>query len=212
MVNRQKQLFYVLIGKRVFDVVLSLGLVLFFLPLALVISLAIWMDSYGPVFFTQRRTGKHGSSFLLFKFRTMIPNADERKQQYSHLNEADGPVFKIWADPRFTSFGRLLAHTGFDELPQLMNVLIGEMSLVGPRPLPVDEAKKIQMKTRKLRESVLPGITSSWVVLGSHQLSFKQWMELDCTYSQDVTFWGDFMILLRTAKMILRFLSKPFTS
>jgi lipopolysaccharide/colanic/teichoic acid biosynthesis glycosyltransferase len=141
----------------------------------------------------------------------MVVGAEKLKKKYLHLNEADEPVFKIYKDPRHTRVGRLLARTGLDELPQLINIIKGEMALVGPRPLPVDEAKKVPQKYTK-RFSVLPGITSLWVVRGSHQLSFDEWMKLDLQYVENRSPWQDLNIMLLTGllmgKWVLRWLLK----
>lgn len=133
----------------------------------------------GGLFFIQERAGKDGKVFRMYKFRTMYPGAEKDQERYRHFNEANGPVFKIHNDPRFTKIGRWLARTGLDELPQIINVIKGEMVLVGPRPLPPSEEKKIPAKWRMKRRSVKPGITSSWVVSGGHTLKFREWMELD---------------------------------
>ena len=132
----------------------------------------------------------------------MIKNAEKLKNKYKRLNQADGPVFKIYDDPRFTKIGKILSKLGLDELPQLINVLKGEMSLVGPRPLPVDEAKKLT-KEQKIREMVRPGITSTWVIEGSHRLSFKKWMQLDKEYVENATFLKDLKIIIKTVFMLL---------
>ena len=152
----------------------------------------------GGYIFQQTRIGKDGKPFLMFKFRTMRLGADKEKNKYLHLNEADGPVFKIRNDPRYTKLGKILAYTGFDELPQLINVLKGEMALVGPRPLPSEEESKIPLEWRQIRRSVKPGITSSWAVSGSHRLSFRQWMELDMKDIRRKGFWYDAGIILKT--------------
>ncbi|OGG02906.1 hypothetical protein A2W14_00115 [Candidatus Gottesmanbacteria bacterium RBG_16_37_8] len=135
--------------------------------------------------------------FTLYKIRTMVKNAEKFKNKYRSLNEADGPVFKIRNDPRYTQVGRFLAYYGLDELPQLINIIKGEMSFVGPRPLPVEEALKIP-KRYNMRFSVLPGITSSWVVAGAHKLSFRRWMEKDMEYIRKKSIWYDLKIILQT--------------
>lgn len=132
----------------------------------------------------------------------MIVGAEAQKRFLEHLNEAKGPVFKIKNDPRYTKFGKILANTGLDELPQLFNVLKGEMSLVGPRPLPLYEANKLSKK-EKVRNSIKPGITSSWVVEGAHKLKFKDWMELDQKYVENGSFREDLRILYLTSKMVI---------
>lgn len=135
----------------------------------------------------------------------MYEGAERDQKKYAHLNEADGPVFKIRDDPRFVGIGKFLAHTGLDELPQLINVIKGDMSMVGPRPLPVTEAKKLT-KAQKVRELVKPGITSSWVVSGAHSLSFETWMKLDKDYIESASLTTDLSILLKTAFLILGWL------
>ena len=151
------------------------------LPLWFVIYLLIKLNSPGPFLFKQKRLGKNKKSFYIYKFRTMIKEAENLRSKVYYLNEADRPVFKIRNDPRYTKIGRFLAHSGLDEIPQLINVIKGEMVFVGPRPLPVEEAKKISKKYER-RFSVLPGITSLWVIKGTDHSSFKRWMEDDIEY------------------------------
>ena len=193
--------------KRLLDIGLSLVGVIISLPLFVVFAILIKLTAKGPVFFKQKRLGKNAKMFQLIKFRTMVDNAPSRQWRYRDLNEADGPVFKIRNDPRYTAFGKLLARTGLDELPQSLNVIRGEMSLVGPRPLPVDEAKKLN-REQKIRELVKPGITSSWVISGTHSLKFNQWMELDRRYVEKASLLDDLDILMKTALMILKALTK----
>lgn len=148
--------------------------------------------------FVHERVGYAGMPFKMYKVRTMYPGADEDKSKYLDLNEADGPVFKIKNDPRYTKLGKVLADTGLDELPQLINVLRGEMAVVGPRPLPADEEKKIPLRWRQNRRTVKPGITSSWVVSGGHNLRFREWMELDMKDIRRKSFRYDAGIVLQT--------------
>lgn len=157
----------------------------------------------GEYIFKQTRIGKDGKPFLMFKFRTMRLGAEEEKIRYLNLNEADGPVFKIKDDPRFTKFGKILAYTGIDELPQLINIIRGEMSLVGPRPLPVDEEREIPSQWRQKRNSVKPGITSSWAINGTHSLSFSEWMELDMQDICNKSIFYDAMIIFKTFWLLL---------
>ncbi len=159
----------------------------------------------GTFIFSQQRLGRARKPFTIYKFRTMIDGAETLQNQYRARNEADGPVFKIYDDPRFTKIGRFLSHTGLDELPQMINVLKGEMALVGPRPLPVKEALAIPEKYQA-RFSVLPGMTSLWTIRGAHRLNFRQWMELDLEYVKNKSWWNDLMILLVTIKLIVRLL------
>lgn len=193
--------------KKIVDVTLSSLCFLITLPLIVFISLASKFTSKGTIFFIQKRIGKDGKIFKIIKFRTMTPDAEKVKNKFVKLNEADGPVFKIHNDPRFTKFGKILSRTGLDELPQFINVLKGEMSMVGPRPLPVNEAKRLTKK-QKIRELVKPGITSSWVIEGSHQMSFKKWMDLDAYYVKNATFATDIYIISKTFLMILRSILK----
>lgn len=189
--------------KRLFDLGCSFFGLVIFSPLFLVIAIVIKLTSKGPVFFIQKRVGKGGKVFKFIKFRTMKEDAARKQWRYKHLNEADGPVFKIQADPRFTKFGKILSGTGLDELPQLAHVLKGEMSLVGPRPLPLSEVKKLT-PVQKKRHLIKPGLTSLWVVNGAHCLSFRQWMLLDRNYVQKASIPIDARVLLGTAKIILR--------
>ena len=184
--------------KWLFDFVLSLLGLIILSPLFLAIAIAIRLTSKGPIFFIQKRVGKDSKVFKIIMFRTMYVGAERDQKKFSHLNEAGGPVFKIRNDPRFVGIGKFLARTGLDELPQLINVLKGEMSLVGPRPLVISEAKKLTKK-QKVRELVRPGITSSWVVEGTHALSFEKWMQLDREYIHRASIGKDIEILLKTA-------------
>lgn len=142
------------------------------------------------ILFKQKRLRKDKKVFEMYKFRTMVEGAEKLKKKYAHLNEVNGPVFKIRNDPRYTKIGKFLSHTGLDELPQLINVFKGEMALVGPRPLPVDEAKRVPKKYER-RFSVLPGMTSSWIIKGAHKLTFKEWMDLDLEYVKNKSFFYD---------------------
>jgi lipopolysaccharide/colanic/teichoic acid biosynthesis glycosyltransferase len=189
--------------KWALDVILSsIGLFITF-PLILLISLIIRLTEKDSVFFLQKRAGEGGKTFKIIKFRTMVPNAEKIQSRLKKLNEADGPVFKIIDDPRFTKFGKILSKTGLDELPQLINVLKGEMSMVGPRPLPVSEAKKLSLVHRK-RNLIKPGLTSLWIVNGSHSMSFNAWMKSDQLYIKKASFNLDMAILAKTVLIILK--------
>lgn len=199
--------FYQNCGKRIFDIIFSLIVLSFTWPLLIIISLLIKLFTFGPIIFKQKRVGKNGKVFTFYKFRTMVKNAEKLKKKYLSLNEANGPVFKIKNDPRFiNSFTKFIARSGLDELANIINVLKGDISWVGPRPLPVNEAKKINPKIRKIRESVLPGITSLWVISGAHSLSFRNWMKLDQRYVKNINFIYDLKIIKETAKMTLLFI------
>jgi lipopolysaccharide/colanic/teichoic acid biosynthesis glycosyltransferase len=188
--------------KRPFDMLGSLlGLVLLS-PIFLLISILIRLDSAGPILFRQTRIGKGGRPFQFYKFRSMIENAEEMKDKLMHLNELEGPVFKISEDPRITSLGRFLRKTSLDELPQLINVLQGHMSLVGPRPpLPCEVEKYEGWQRDKL--SVLPGITCLWQISGRNHIGFTEWMRLDIEYIRRQSLGLDFKILLRTLPAVL---------
>lgn len=137
----------------------------------------------------------------------MVIDAENQRQELKNLNEANGPVFKIHNDPRYTKIGRFLSHTGLDELPQLINIIKGEMAFVGPRPLPVAEAKLIPQKYQR-RLDVLPGITSPWILQGAHKLSFKEWMESDINYIKNRSLWYDTLILGKSFLLVLNFIYK----
>lgn len=190
-------------SKRLFDIFFALIFLMLSLPFFLIFSLIIKLTSPGSIFFVQLRSGKDNVPFKILKFRTMVRGAEKMVEKYRKLNESDGPTFKIQNDPRFTRFGKYLSRTGLDELPQFINVLRGEMSVVGPRPLPIGEAAKIPKKYQ-VRLMVKPGATSTWVVNGTHKLKFRRWMELDRDYIKNASFWGDFKIVVNTAKYLLR--------
>ena len=197
--------------KRFVDLILSSIIIVISSPLIIIISVLIALASSGGVFFLQERTGKNGLPFKIIKFRTMVKNAEKLKSKFKKLNESDGPAFKISNDPRFTPFGKIISKTGLDELPQFFNVLKGEMSIVGPRPLPVNESKKLNVKD-KIRELVKPGITSTWVTQGQHNLSFKKWMELDKKYVENASLKEDTIIIVNTFFLIIKFMGREFKS
>ena len=170
-------------------------------PLAAIITLLIKLDSQGPAIFSQKRVGLDGQEFLFFKFRSMVENAEALKPSLAHLNETDPPAFKMESDPRITRVGKVLRQLNFDEIPQLWNILKGEMSFVGPRPLPINEASQIKGKYQA-RHALKPGLSSYWFVGGQHKLSFKKWMELDLAYLEDISFSTDLSILGKTASII----------
>jgi exopolysaccharide biosynthesis polyprenyl glycosylphosphotransferase len=177
-------------------------LVMLAIPLGLV-ALLVKLTSPGPVFFRQLRSGLNGSPFTIYKFRTMVTNAEQLKHELEAMNEMRGPVFKVTKDPRITPIGKWLRKFSVDELPQLFNVLCGEMSLVGPRPLPVDEIRRISDLAHRRRLSVKPGLTCLWQVSGRNQiLDFKDWVRLDLEYIDNWSLWLDFKILLRTVPVV----------
>jgi exopolysaccharide biosynthesis polyprenyl glycosylphosphotransferase len=188
--------------KRGLDVAVAALLLLIALPIASMIALAIWLTSGGSVFFRQTRCGLNGRFFTLYKFRTMVEDAEERRRELLHLNEMDGPVFKLRSDPRVTGVGRFLRRFSLDELPQLWNVLRGDMSLVGPRPPIPEEVAKYQRWQRR-RLAMKPGLTCLWQVSGRNDLDFDRWMQLDLEYIDSWSPTLDFKILLKTIPAVL---------
>lgn len=198
----RENLLWQLLAKRVLDLSVSALLLILLAPLFLVVALAIKLTSPGPVFFSQVRVGMNKRFFKLHKFRSMVVDAEAKKEELAALNEMSGPAFKIKNDPRVTKVGRFIRKTSIDELPQLWNVLKGEMSLVGPRPPLPKEVDQYEWLQRR-RLSIKPGITCLWQVGGRNQLSFQQWMELDRYYCEHWSFWLDLKILLKTIPVVL---------
>lgn len=195
---------WALLGKRAIDLTGAvIGLIVLALPLALV-ALAIRVTSPGPIFFRQLRGGRHGKPFTMFKFRTMTTDAEMRRAEFLAFNQMSGPVFKIEADPRVTKIGRLLRRTSIDELPQLLNVFRGDMSLVGPRPLPLYEVEKFETTAQRRRLSVPPGLTCLWQISGRNEIKdFRDWVKLDLKYIDNWSLWLDIKILLKTIPVVL---------
>lgn len=189
--------------KRTIDVTGAIAGLTLLSPLLVATAIAIRWDSRGPVLFTQLREGKDGRVFRMYKFRTMRPDAESLQNQLRTKNEQDGPAFKMEDDPRVTAVGRFLRKSCIDELPQLLNVLKGDMSLVGPRPLPVSESTACQLWQRR-RLSVLPGLTCIWQVSGGRQVSFDQWMRMDLDYANRRSLWLDTRLLWKTLCLVLR--------
>ena len=190
---------------------LALFLLIFLSPLFVILYILVKFISQGPFLFKQLRAGKNKKPFWIYKIRTMVENAEDLKEKIKHLNQADGPVFKVYDDPRFTKIGRFLAKIGIDELPQLINIVKGQMSFVGPRPLPLYEAKKIPKKYEK-RFSVLPGIFSSWVAYGAFHNDFKKWMDLDLKDVENKSFWYDLKIVIRSVGFVLKLILRSVKS
>ena len=188
--------------KRAFDLLYTaIGLVAV-APLMIVAAVAIKLDSPGPMFFRQQRVGRHGKSFYIFKFRTMVRDAETLKESLRDRNEAQGGMFKIAADPRVTRVGRILRKTSLDELPQLLNILKGEMSLVGPRPLVVDEDIRVQGWHRR-RLELTPGMTGHWQILGPSRVPLAEMVAIDYLYVANWSLWKDIKILLRTVPHVV---------
>lgn len=194
--------FYKRYGKRLIDIMVSSVMLLGLLPLLPLVALAIRLSSRGPILYRSTRLGKNGRPFTFLKFRSMVVDAHESRRTLLHLNEADGPVFKLANDPRVTPVGSFLRRTSIDELPQLVNVLRGEMSLVGPRPPIPEEVDKYEPWQRR-RLEVTPGITCLWQISGRSRLGFNEWMRLDLQYIQHRSFKLDAKILLRTLPAVL---------
>ena len=188
--------------KRFFDVVLSVLALVVLSPLFLITAIAIKLDSEGEVFYSQLRVGKDGKLFRMYKFRSMCVDADKQLDKLKDLNEKDGPVFKIANDPRVTRVGRIIRKRSIDGLPQLINIIKGDMSIVGPRPpLPNEVAQYTPYQMQRL--SVKPGLTCYWQISGRSDISFDEWVELDCKYIRESSVWTDIQIILKTIPAVL---------
>lgn len=192
------------IAKRVLDIAGSLALLFMLLPLIVLAAVLVRITSQGPIFFRQERLGLNKRRFMIYKFRTMVPGAEKMMAQLEKYNEVSGPVFKIKNDPRMTAGGKWLRRTSIDELPQLLNVLKGDMSLVGPRPLPVRDYEGFGKDWQRRRFCVRPGITCLWQVQGRSSIGFDQWMRLDMQYVDEWSLWLDLKILAMTVPAVLR--------
>jgi exopolysaccharide biosynthesis polyprenyl glycosylphosphotransferase len=195
---------WALLIKDIFDRVVALIVLLVMaIPMATA-ALIIRITSPGPVIFRQRRAGKYGKPFVMYKFRSMTDDAEMRRAELEPFNQMSGPVFKVESDPRITRFGGWLRRTSFDELPQLLNVLMGDMSLVGPRPLPLYEVEKFENTAQRRRLSVKPGLTCLWQISGRNQVrDFRDWVRLDLDYIDRWSLALDFKILLRTIPAVI---------
>jgi lipopolysaccharide/colanic/teichoic acid biosynthesis glycosyltransferase len=194
--------FYLRSGKRVFDVVGALAGLVVGLPVMALAALAIKLESRGPVLYRSKRIGRNGVPFTFIKMRSMVEDAERQRHQMNHLNETDGPVFKMYRDPRVTRVGRFLRTTSIDELPQLFNVLRGEMSLVGPRP-PIPEEVTQYEPWQRHRLDVNPGLTCLWQISGRSRIGFQEWMRLDLEYIKHQSLALDLKILVRTLPAVL---------
>ena len=190
--------------KRLIDIVFSATALVLLSPLLLFIAYLVKVTSPGPSIFVQERVGLNKRRFNLYKFRTMVVDAEARMKEIEHLNEVSGPVFKIKKDPRITPIGQFLRKSSIDELPQLFNVLKGDMSLVGPRPLPTRDYEGFDQDWTRRRLSVRPGLTCIWQVSGRNNIPFERWMELDLEYIDNWSLWLDFRILLLTIPALFR--------
>ena len=187
--------------KRLIDVVCSFMGVLLLSPLFIIIAIIIKTTSKGPVFFSQKRVGKNGREFDMYKFRSMVVNAEELKEKLAAQNEMSGPMFKMKDDPRVTKVGKFIRKTSIDELPQLWNVLKGDMSLVGPRPsLPKEVAQFEDWMHKRLE--VKPGLTCYWQVSGRNNIDFEDWMKLDIRYVDERSTWIDIKLIFKTVGVL----------
>jgi exopolysaccharide biosynthesis polyprenyl glycosylphosphotransferase len=199
------QVSWALLFKDTLDRVGAAVLLVLSIPFWIIALVGIRLVSSGPIFFRQERAGRNGKPFMMWKFRTMHTNAEAMREELAAQNEMDGPVFKIRNDPRIFAFGSWLRRLSIDELPQLLNVLRGEMSLVGPRPLPVYEIERIEKHAQRRRLSVKPGLTCLWQVSGRNGIkNFEEWVALDLAYIDNWSLWLDLQILLRTLPAVLR--------
>lgn len=189
--------------KELFDIFFSAFILVITSPIMLVITILIKLEDGGPIFFKQVRVGQNGRRFVCFKFRSMIPNAEKLIDELKDKNESDGPTFKIENDPRITKIGRLLRKTSLDEFPQFLNVMKGEMSIVGPRPPLLSEVKQYE-KYQLRRLSMKPGITCIWQVSGRNSVSFVEWMKMDLDYIDNWSIWLDIKIILKTIGVIFK--------
>lgn len=188
--------------KRLIDIVCSFLGVLVLSPLFIIIAIIIKTTSKGPVFFSQKRVGKNGKEFNMYKFRSMVVNAEELKEKLAAQNEMSGPMFKMKDDPRVTKVGKFIRKTSIDELPQLWNVLKGDMSLVGPRPsLPKEVAQFEDWMYKRLE--VKPGLTCYWQVSGRNNIDFEDWMKLDIKYVDERSTWIDIKLIFKTVRVLL---------
>lgn len=187
--------------KRLIDVICSFIGVVVLSPLFIIIAIIIKTTSKGPVFFSQKRVGKNGKEFDMYKFRSMVVNAEELKEKLAAKNEMSGPMFKMKDDPRVTKVGKFIRKTSLDELPQLWNVLKGDMSLVGPRPSLPKEVDKFEKWMCK-RLEVKPGLTCYWQVSGRNNIDFEDWMKLDIRYVEERSTWVDIKLIFKTARVL----------
>lgn len=193
---------YYLLLKRTFDILLSIFALIILSPLLLGTAIAIRVESPGNVIFSQLRTGKDNKPFKIYKFRSMSQNAEKKRNDLLEQNEMDGPVFKIAEDPRITKVGKFIRKFSIDELPQLINIIKGDMSIVGPRPLVIYETEEFT-DYENIRHMIKPGLTCYWQIGGRNDISFEEWMELDLKYIKEMSVWTDIKIILKTFKVVL---------
>ena len=198
--NKENLKFYE-IFKRGIDIIGAGSGLLLLSPVIAIVACAVKFTSKGPIFFSQKRVGKNGQLFDMYKFRSMVVNAEELKEKLAHQNEMSGPMFKMKDDPRVTKVGKFIRKTSLDELPQLWNVLKGDMSLVGPRPSLPKEVKQFE-KWMFRRLTVKPGLTCYWQVSGRNNIDFEDWMKLDISYVEDRNLWIDIKLIFKTVLVL----------
>lgn len=191
-----------LIAKRTFDIIASLLGLIVLTPLLIIVALVVKLDSRGPVIFAQERSGHKGKIFKMYKFRSMVQDAEKRLKELEDLNECSGHMFKMKDDPRITRVGKFIRKTSIDELPQLFNVLIGDMSIVGPRPPIIREVVQYD-DWHRLRLSVKPGLTGLWQTSGRSEIGFEEMVRLDLKYIRERGFWYDMKLILKTIPVLL---------
>lgn len=202
LVMPAKRRYFYTAFKRIFDVVLSAAALIALSPLFLVTAIAIRLEDGGPAIYSQPRAGKGGKRFRMYKFRSMCVDADEKLEELQDLNEMDGPVFKIADDPRVTRVGRAIRKKSVDELPQLLNIVKGDMSIVGPRPPLLNEVEQYT-PDQMHRLDVKPGLTCYWQISGRSNVSFEHWVNLDLKYIKERGMWTDMKVVLRTIPVVL---------
>ncbi|MGG7058026.1 sugar transferase [Clostridium tertium] len=195
-VEKEDRLIYSLF-KRLIDIIGALFGLILLSPILIIVGFLIKLESKGPIIFAQKRVGLNGKEFKMYKFRSMVANAEEIKEKLKEKNEMSGPMFKIKDDPRITKVGKFIRKTSIDELPQLINVLKGDMSLVGPRPSLPNEVKEFEYWMLK-RLDVKPGLTCYWQVMGRNNIDFENWMKLDVKYVNERSFWLDIKLIFKT--------------
>ena len=198
--NERKSDFYKFCKRGIDVIVAGVGLILLS-PIITIVACAIKITSKGPIFFLQKRVGKNGELFNMYKFRSMVVNAEELKEKLKHKNEMSGPMFKMKDDPRVTKVGKFIRKTSLDELPQLWNVLKGDMSLVGPRPSLPKEVEQFDSWMFK-RLTVRPGLTCYWQVSGRNNIDFEDWMKLDVKYVEERNLWIDIKLIFKTVGVL----------
>lgn len=194
--EKESKLIYVFL-KRIMDILGGLIGLIILSPILIIIGILIKLESKGPIIFAQKRIGLNGKEFKMYKLRSMVANAEEIKEKLKEKNEMSGPMFKIKDDPRITKIGKFIRKTSLDEVPQLINVLKGDMSLVGPRPSLPNEVKEFEPWMLK-RLEVKPGLTCYWQVMGRNNIDFENWMKLDIKYVNERSFWLDIKLIFRT--------------